>query len=112
MNGRGYPLSPFAMQAVRAGRHAMLARRYAYAPSRVGQPPPPEPPPAPPPASPAPPPSPMPSSEIVDRAEANLIDSIREGLSRITPALILVGIATGAAFAVGSGLVSRYVWRD
>ena len=30
----------------------------------------------------------------------------------ITPTLIVVGIATGAAFAIGSGLVSRYLFKD
>lgn len=35
-----------------------------------------------------------------------------DALKRITPTLLIVGIATGAAFAIGSGLVSRYLFRD
>lgn len=30
----------------------------------------------------------------------------------ITPTLILVGIVTGAAFAIGGGLVARYLFRE
>jgi hypothetical protein len=30
----------------------------------------------------------------------------------ITPTLLVVGIATGAAFAIGSGLVSKYLFKD
>jgi hypothetical protein len=31
------------------------------------------------------------------------------GLKQITPALLLVGIATGAAFAIGGVIVNRYL---
>ena len=37
---------------------------------------------------------------------------IREALARVTPTLLIVGIATGAAFAIGSGLVSRLIFRS
>lgn len=40
------------------------------------------------------------------------VRAIKSALGSITPTLILVGIATGAAFAIGSGLVHRYVFKE
>lgn len=37
------------------------------------------------------------------------IDGLKNGLKQITPTLLLVGIATGAAFAVGSALASYVI---
>lgn len=37
--------------------------------------------------------------------------SFSQALRQITPTLLIVGIATGAAFALGSGLVSRYIFK-
>ena len=47
--------------------------------------------------------SPLAASEGEQKQEA-LIDQIRGGLKQITPTLLLVTIATGFAFAIGSGL--------
>lgn len=35
----------------------------------------------------------------------------RGALMQVTPTLLVVGVATGAAFAIGSGLVSRYLFH-
>lgn len=37
-------------------------------------------------------------------------DDFRSALRQLTPSLLVVGIATGAAFAIGSGLVSHYLF--
>ena len=37
-------------------------------------------------------------------------DDFQSALRQLTPSLLIVGIATGAAFAIGSGLVSRYLF--
>lgn len=37
--------------------------------------------------------------------------AIRSAIKQVTPTLILVGVITGASFAIGSGLVSRYLFR-
>lgn len=37
-------------------------------------------------------------------------DDFRGALRQLTPSLLVVGIATGAAFAIGSGLVSHYLF--
>lgn len=38
-------------------------------------------------------------------------EGLIHGLKRITPTLLLVGVATGAAFAVGSAIVQRWIFR-
>lgn len=38
-------------------------------------------------------------------------ESLGDALKRITPTLIIVGIATGAAFAIGSGLIHKYLFK-
>jgi hypothetical protein len=38
--------------------------------------------------------------------------TVWSALKAITPSLIVGGIVTGAAFAIGSGLVSRLIFRD
>lgn len=43
--------------------------------------------------------------------QAQMDTSFTAALKQITPTLLLVGIATGAAFAIGSSLVSRYLFR-
>ena len=43
--------------------------------------------------------------------QQNLIDRWKEGLRQVTPTLLLVGAASGFAFAVGSGLGSAFVER-
>ena len=40
------------------------------------------------------------------------LSNLGKALGQITPTLLVVGIATGAAFAIGSGLVSRYVFKE
>lgn len=40
----------------------------------------------------------------------NSDETLMGGLRRITPALILGGIVTGAAFAIGSGIVAKYLF--
>lgn len=45
-------------------------------------------------------------------AETFTLGDMKQALSRVTPTLLFVGIATGAAFAIGGGLVSRFVFRD
>lgn len=42
--------------------------------------------------------------------DSALYRDLKTGLHRVTPTLILLGIVTGAAFAVGSGLIDRYVF--
>ena len=41
-----------------------------------------------------------------------LSDKLLAGLKSITPTLLIVGVVTGAAFALGSGLVHRYVFKN
>ena len=48
----------------------------------------------------------------VEQSDARFLDRVRAGLRGITPELIIGGIITGAAFAVGAGLVSRYVFGE
>lgn len=36
--------------------------------------------------------------------------SLGDAVRQITPTLLLVGIATGFAFAIGNGIASRYVF--
>lgn len=38
--------------------------------------------------------------------------SFRYAIKAVTPTLILVGIVTGMSFALGSGVISRLVWKD
>ena len=47
-----------------------------------------------------------------DIPDKPITTQIKEGLHNITPTLIFVGIATGAAFALGSGLIHRYVFKE
>lgn len=44
--------------------------------------------------------------------ESFTLADLGAALKKITPSLLLIGIATGAAFAIGSGLVSRLVFKD
>lgn len=46
-----------------------------------------------------------------EEEQQNFIDHLWAGLRSVTPTLIILGIATGASFAIGSGLVGRYVWK-
>lgn len=34
-----------------------------------------------------------------------------EGLKKITPSLILLAVVSGAALAVGTGAVNKYLWK-
>lgn len=43
------------------------------------------------------------------QAEAFTIANVARAITQVTPTLVIVGIATGASFAIGSYLVSRYV---
>lgn len=61
------------------------------------------------PPAPAPTPAPTPPAPKDDSLLGNIFG---DALRQVTPTLLLVGIATGAAFAIGSGLVSRYVFSD
>lgn len=47
----------------------------------------------------------------VTPAEQRFIDRVREGIRQVTPSLLIVGVATGFAFAVGSGLGAGFVDR-
>jgi len=47
-----------------------------------------------------------------DQGETFTLGDVKAALGKITPTLLLMGIATGAAFAIGGGLVSRFVFRD
>lgn len=38
-------------------------------------------------------------------------ESLGEGLKKVTPALVLLAVVSGAAIAVGSGAVNRYLWK-
>lgn len=40
------------------------------------------------------------------------VEEMKNALHGITPSLLILGIAGGAAFAIGSGLVSRYLFKD
>jgi hypothetical protein len=44
--------------------------------------------------------------------ESFTLDDIHNALKRVTPSLLLIGIATGAAFAIGAGLVSRLIFNE
>ena len=47
--------------------------------------------------------------------EAPFVDRLREGVRAVTPTLLIVGAATGFAFAAGSVLGTRfahYIWGD
>jgi len=52
-------------------------------------------------------PAPAPPAETQTNEET-LLGALR----KITPTLLVVGVATGAAFAIGGGLVSRLVFRS
>ena len=52
-----------------------------------------------------------PPGEMTPAEEQRFVDRLNAGLREITPALLLVGIATGFAYAVGSGLGSAFVER-
>lgn len=58
---------------------------------------------------PAPPPAPGPAP-LDDPAETFTLADLGKAIKHITPTLLLVGIATGAAFAIGSGLVSHFLF--
>lgn len=45
-------------------------------------------------------------AEVVQEGEG-----LTAALKKITPSLIILGIAGGAAMALGSGAVHRYVWK-
>lgn len=38
-------------------------------------------------------------------------ETLLDALKKITPTLLVVGVATGAAFAIGGGLVNRFFFR-
>lgn len=39
-------------------------------------------------------------------------EGVQAGLKSITPQFIIIGILTGAAFAIGAGLINHYVFAD
>ena len=41
--------------------------------------------------------------------EAFTVSNLANAIQQVTPSLIVVGIATGASFAIGSWLVTRYL---
>ena len=45
------------------------------------------------------------------KEESFTISELGNAVKQITPTLIIIGIATGAAFAIGSGLVTRYLFK-
>lgn len=51
------------------------------------------------------PPPPAPTGENFSFADFGA------AVRKITPAMVVVGVATGAAFAIGSGLVARFLFR-
>ena len=107
----GYPKSPMALALQYAREADERANRRAYARARIGQ---------------VPGQQgthvldlPMPTTTATgeeEESEARFVDRVREGVRAVTPTLLIVGLATGFIFAVGSalvaGFVSRYVWSD
>lgn len=77
-----------------------------YAPfyMAIGQ----EPAPAPAPPAPAPAPTPLTPQQ---QAEKFNLEGITSALKQVTPSLLLVGVATGMAFAIGSHLASYVLNR-
>ena len=55
------------------------------------------------PTAPAAPPTPQ-------QKDQTAIDNIAAGIKQVTPTLLIVGIATGAAFAIGSGIIQYYIF--
>lgn len=53
------------------------------------------------------PPSPGPAP-----SDRGVLESTGDALKQITPSLIVLGVAAGAAFALGSGLVHRYLFKS
>lgn len=51
-----------------------------------------------------------PAADAQDTSSGFTIEDAKAGLKAVTPTLLIVGIFTGAAFAIGSGLVSRYLF--
>lgn len=49
--------------------------------------------------------------DIRDMVGAGEPRTLQEGLSNVTPALVILGIAAGAAAALGSGAVNRFIWK-
>ena len=45
-------------------------------------------------------------------AETFTIDDLAKAVHKVTPSLLILGIATGAAFAIGSGLAHRYFFNN
>jgi len=56
------------------------------------------------------PPLPPGPAPLDDPAETFTLADLGKAIKHITPTLLLVGIATGAAFAIGSGLVSHFLF--
>ncbi len=52
-----------------------------------------------------------PRLEVAPTEESFTISDIKTAITHVTPTLLIVGIATGAAFAVGSGLVHHFLFK-
>ena len=52
-----------------------------------------------------------PPDAMTPAEQQRFVDRLSAGLREVTPALLLVGIATGFAYAVGSGLGMAFVER-
>ena len=50
-----------------------------------------------------------PAPTPAQQQETFTIDNLAKAIRQVTPSLLVVGIATGASFAIGSYLVSRYI---
>ena len=98
----GYPTSPLTLAMQYAREADQRAKQRAYGRMyRIGQGPP---------ALDVPVPL-APGQE----PEAPFVDRLREGVRAVTPTLLIVGVATGFAFAAGSVLGTRfahYIWGD
>lgn len=47
---------------------------------------------------------------VAERGETFTLSDLGAALRKVTPTLLVVGIATGAAFAIGAGLINHFVF--
>lgn len=50
--------------------------------------------------------------QLEPKEEKFTLQDLGKAIKNVTPTLLIVGIATGAAFAIGSGLVHRYLFKN
>ncbi len=55
-------------------------------------------------------PPPVTPIQAAEEGRTFTLEDVKTAIKNVTPTLLVVGVATGAAFAIGSGLVGRYLF--